>query len=342
MEQDLQFNEQDNQVDVNENREQALNEPKEKTGKKIVLLIIAVAVILGIAVFLFLFFYNKDDYNTTTLKDEKIAVLETDKKPDSNKDMLLKDEKIIEVKIDKELDNDQDGLPDYIEKVLGTDINNFDTDGDSYSDFNEIKGGYDPLTDKKLTEEERSILKERIKNEDEEFYKSVFNYKEENNKNDVIVKECGFPGKIGEYSIQDISSGSWGKTVLHNETGFYSVTETLTIYSSTAQVDVLSFISQDSAEYSFNNFTKENFKNCEIDGVKGSCYLRIKDRDEKVLGVGKFFWLESELLKMVFSSSELKKSNGNLEEIVKENLAPFVSQFKNCKVNIIDIDKIIF
>jgi len=43
------------------------------------------------------------------------------------------------------LDNDQDGLSDQEEKAYGTDPNNADTDGDSYSDGVEVKSGYNPL-----------------------------------------------------------------------------------------------------------------------------------------------------------------------------------------------------
>jgi len=43
------------------------------------------------------------------------------------------------------LDNDQDGLSDQEEKAYGTDPNNADTDGDSYSDGVEVNSGYNPL-----------------------------------------------------------------------------------------------------------------------------------------------------------------------------------------------------
>lgn len=42
-------------------------------------------------------------------------------------------------------DSDKDGLTDIEEIAYGTDPNNIDTDGDSYSDGVEIKSGYDPL-----------------------------------------------------------------------------------------------------------------------------------------------------------------------------------------------------
>jgi LPXTG-site transpeptidase (sortase) family protein len=45
------------------------------------------------------------------------------------------------------IDRDGDGIPDYLETSLfGTDPMNPDTDGDGYSDWEEILNGYDPLS----------------------------------------------------------------------------------------------------------------------------------------------------------------------------------------------------
>lgn len=43
------------------------------------------------------------------------------------------------------LDTDGDGLPDAIERSLGTAIDKVDTDGDGYSDYTEVMFGYSPL-----------------------------------------------------------------------------------------------------------------------------------------------------------------------------------------------------
>ena len=59
------------------------------------------------------------------------------------------------------LDSDQDGLSDEEEKSYGTDPNNSDTDGDSYSDGVEIKTGYDPLKPApgdKITRENKPVI----------------------------------------------------------------------------------------------------------------------------------------------------------------------------------------
>jgi len=45
---------------------------------------------------------------------------------------------------DKNHDSDNDGLPDWQEKIYGTDPHNPDTDGDGYLDGEEVASGYDP------------------------------------------------------------------------------------------------------------------------------------------------------------------------------------------------------
>ena len=124
---------------------------KSDTGskKKSVLLIISILIIIGFSAIYFLFL-KKEDSSSLPVENKK------------------------EVKIDKELDTDQDGLPDYMETILGTDKNNSDTDGDNYSDFDEIKNSYNPLNDKKFTEEEWEVLKDIIKGKDEEIFREMF------------------------------------------------------------------------------------------------------------------------------------------------------------------------
>jgi len=146
--------------------------PEKKNNNKIILLIIIMLVIVSVGVVYFLFL-NKGDDSKLPINDN-VAVLE-DKK---------------EVEIDKKLDSDQDGLPDYIEKILGTDKNNSDTDGDSYTDFDEIKNGYNPLTDEKYTEEEWGVVKEEIRNENYEYFI----------KNFINKINCEY--KKGEYELR--------------------------------------------------------------------------------------------------------------------------------------------
>ncbi len=129
---------------------------EKKINKKIISLIIIILVIIGYGTVYFLFL-NKED-NSKLPIDDDVAVLE-DKK---------------EVEIDKKLDTDQDGLPDFLEKILGTDENNSDTDGDSYSDFEEIKNGYNPLNSEKYVEEEWERTKEIIRSDDEGLFNEMF------------------------------------------------------------------------------------------------------------------------------------------------------------------------
>lgn len=59
------------------------------------------------------------------------------------------------------LDSDQDGLSDEEERAYGTNPQNADTDGDSYSDGIEVRSGYDPLKpapgDKIVKEETKTV-----------------------------------------------------------------------------------------------------------------------------------------------------------------------------------------
>lgn len=57
----------------------------------------------------------------------------------------------------REHDYDRDGLNDELEGVFGTDIGKIDTDGDGYSDFEEIAHGYSPLETATTTRFTREI-----------------------------------------------------------------------------------------------------------------------------------------------------------------------------------------
>ncbi|MBU4087056.1 MAG: hypothetical protein KKB21_05775, partial [Nanoarchaeota archaeon] len=151
MEQQLSSN-QTNPADPTLVDTQGFQKKQNKSGKKILVILILIAIISAAAYYFF--FLNKN--NAEPIPEENAEVMEN--------------EEVEEVEIDKELDSDQDGLPDYLEKILGTDENNSDTDGDSYTDFDEIKNGYNPLTSEKYTEEEWGKVKDIIKSEDEIFF----------------------------------------------------------------------------------------------------------------------------------------------------------------------------
>jgi hypothetical protein len=60
---------------------------------------------------------------------------------------------------------------------LNTNYTNSDSDGDGFSDYEEIKNGYDPLKKSpgdKYPEEYYQFIKEEIRNVDEENYYEIF------------------------------------------------------------------------------------------------------------------------------------------------------------------------
>jgi uncharacterized protein (TIGR02145 family) len=78
---------------------------------------------------------------------------------------------------DPNFDSDDDGIPDVVEAAIGANLNNVDTDGDSYGDLDEVKNGYSPLIaggTGKYTAEEWQAVKDAIKAADGKFYESVF------------------------------------------------------------------------------------------------------------------------------------------------------------------------
>ncbi len=124
-----------------------LNTAINKTSRNKLIIIVIIAAILIIAGVYF---------------SKKNPVSPIEKLPEENKELL---------------DSDYDGLPDEIEKIIGTDLNNWDTDSDSFSDSVEIKNGYNPITageNGKYSQEEIAAIKEKIKKQNAEFYDIFF------------------------------------------------------------------------------------------------------------------------------------------------------------------------
>ncbi|MDF1498669.1 MAG: FISUMP domain-containing protein [Patescibacteria group bacterium] len=155
MEQNTQLS--DNPVEIKLDGEGEPISPKfkKKNNKKIILLIILILIIISAGTVYFLFLNKNDDGKLPS--KENVEVIE-------NKEVA---------EVDKIIDSDQDELPDYLEKILGTDENNSDTDGDGYNDFEEIRNGYNPLNEKKFKEGEWGEIKEIIKNEDEKLFGEI-------------------------------------------------------------------------------------------------------------------------------------------------------------------------
>jgi uncharacterized protein (TIGR02145 family) len=138
--------------------DQIINEPERGNKSKIAVFIGIVLIVAGIAASYLVYFTNTG--TEFKLPDESAPVVEG--------------EKVEENAIDKELDTDQDGLPDYLEKIVGTNPNKTDTDGDGYSDLAEIKNGYDPLANQKYSVEAWAAVKENIKAADAKLYQQEF------------------------------------------------------------------------------------------------------------------------------------------------------------------------
>ncbi|MFH1412574.1 MAG: hypothetical protein ABIG10_00900 [bacterium] len=80
-------------------------------------------------------------------------------------------------------DTDNDSLPDMLEKGLLTNWQQADTDGDSYSDFEEIKNGYNPLGSGRLihdlgfAREQRGRILLQVEGNGEAWYISPLSYR---------------------------------------------------------------------------------------------------------------------------------------------------------------------
>ncbi|MFA7169622.1 MAG: hypothetical protein WC178_02100 [Candidatus Paceibacterota bacterium] len=75
------------------------------------------------------------------------------------------------------LDVDDDGLTDDLERILGTDVNQKDTDGDGYDDLTELQKGFNPLdgaSESKLSEKDFTVIKNKIEEVDSVFYANNF------------------------------------------------------------------------------------------------------------------------------------------------------------------------
>ncbi len=58
---------------------------------------------------------------------------------------------ILDGSLSMDIDTDKDGLPDRLEEGLGSNLNKADTDGDGYSDYDELKNDYNILAPGKTT-----------------------------------------------------------------------------------------------------------------------------------------------------------------------------------------------
>lgn len=90
-------------------------------------------------------------FSTNSMSSESEEMSETETLIDGEKAPVM-----------AKIDSDQDGLPDYLEtSFFQTDPKNADTDGDSFSDKQELENGYDPRsTYKAMVDTDRDWIKD--------------------------------------------------------------------------------------------------------------------------------------------------------------------------------------
>lgn len=87
------------------------------------------------------------------------------------------------------IDSDADGLTDSEEKILGTDPNKADTDGDNYSDLAELKSGYDPLVPGQKISEDSKMLSYKIDSKTTAIYPASWEITRSDANNTVIFAD---------------------------------------------------------------------------------------------------------------------------------------------------------
>lgn len=233
-------------------------------------------------------------------------------------------------------DSDKDSLPDYIEKILGTNKNDPDTDGDGYNDFDEIKNSYDPLSDKKYTQEEYEVVKEKIKNKDEGFYKNNFIV----DKIKILLPgECNLPDKISNYTLKD----SQYFVIKPEDAKFFlkgAVSKTTISYAAyssfNAEITITSFDSANNVSIAMQTFkNKYSFSECEIAKIKGLCSLLS-------IPYAEFIWQDFDMLKIIkidtlevlkkLQKEDKKVDSSEIEKKALDDLTLFIPIIENCKI----------
>lgn len=100
---------------------------------------------------------KKNDEVSIEKKDEKISLIDENEEDENDSAEVeeiskeatttikkIEENKDVIVKMKEALDSDNDGLTDIEESILGSNVNNSDSDGDSYSDLSELLGLYNP------------------------------------------------------------------------------------------------------------------------------------------------------------------------------------------------------
>lgn len=306
-------------------------------GKKIIFVAI-IAIMLGVLAV--------GGYYLTKKSGDNSSVVEVSPSPTT------------EMSADKNLDSDSDAIPDLVEKAIGANPEKMDTDGDSYNDLPEIKSGYSPLiagASGKYTPENLQILKDKIKVADAGFYNREFGAPVVSSSPSpavslnpiTAVKKCEYPEKIGEYSKRTAEN-----TPLYDEKGgTKSLAQGLLVNYYIDNSDMITGIffnldklnNKEKEIVSAIYLSKDGGESCSIGNIVGICVFKGDFSDKKDINVGDmltldFVWREGVTTKVsmtglsALSLSPDGRNTGvtDIKQRIKENLIPFVAQFKDC------------
>lgn len=133
------------------------------------------------------------------------------------------------------IDSDADGLTDDEEKIIGTDPNKADTDGDGYLDLAELKSGYDPLVPGKKVSTSSAMLGYQIDPKTTIIYPATWDVTKSDSNNTVVFTDSdkAFIQVVYQNNTEKLSPSSWfteqftgltpGESVSGNSwQGFYS------------------------------------------------------------------------------------------------------------------------
>jgi len=104
------------------------------------------------------------------------------------------------------LDSDHDGLPDSLELQFKTDPNNPDTDGDGFTDGQEIDWGYNPLSTSTVKLPQK--IEVNLKSQSLAYFVSGIKWKEFK----VSTGKPSMPTPKGEFEIKTKIKKAWSKT----------------------------------------------------------------------------------------------------------------------------------
>lgn len=170
------------------------------------------------------------------------------------------------------LDSDKDGLNNDLEKRLGTDPYKADTDGDGYSDYAEIKNGYNPLGEGFLEKNKLSAVdKAMLNNKELEHPKNSGSINKELNIKQAYNNIVEENNQEEEYKGYILSGQAEANTIL-----------TIYLYSDLPMISTVETDANGNWQYEFSNSL--------VDG-EHEVYIALNDESGKILAKSNPFYL---------------------------------------------------